>query len=291
MQYAGWSCNIPLVNNQTLQVLFLDLLNPPRLDKSSIKKSFNRAAKSYDHAAILHEEVLNRLLYRLQYIRHQPASVIDIGCGTGKALKGLFKTYPRSKIISLDLACSMLQRARQRYGLLRKKRMVNADMERMPFADDSFDLLFSNLALPWVNDLGGTLHEFARIGRSGSLLMFATLGPGTLQELRESWFEIDQNPHVHQFIDMHDVGDAMMAAGFSQPVVDAETIRLEYQEFRQIIADLKNTGASNADKYRSKGLTTPAQFKRLEQCYRQSGYDGGKFIASYEVVYGHAWLP
>jgi malonyl-CoA O-methyltransferase len=269
----------------------LDLLNPPRLDKSSIKKSFERAAKSYDHAAILDEEVLNRLLDRLQYIRLQPAAVIDIGCGTGKALNGLFKTYPKSKIISLDLAHSMLRQARSRYGLLRKKRVVNADMENMPFADDSFDLLFSNLALQWVDDLSGTFREFTRIGRSGSLLMFATFGPDTLKELRESWFEIDQYPHVHQFIDMHDVGDAMMAAGFSQPVVDAETIRLEYQEFRQIFEDLKNTGASNAEKNRSKGLMTPAKLKRLEQSYRCLGYDAGKFIASYEVVYGHAWLP
>ena len=269
----------------------MDLLNPPRLDKPSIKKSFNRAAKSYDFAAILHEEVLNRLLHRLQYIRHQPVNVIDIGCGTGKALKGLFKTYPKSKIISLDLAYSMLQQTRQQYGLLRKKRIVNADMENMPFANDSFDLLFSNLALQWANDLGGTLHEFARIGRSGSLLMFTTFGPDTLKELRESWLEIDRNPHVHQFIDMHDIGDAMMAAGFSQPVVDAETIRLEYSEFRQIFEDLKNTGASNAEKNRSRGLMTPAKLKRLEQSYQRLGYDAGKFIASYEVVYGHAWLP
>jgi len=269
----------------------LDLLNPPRLDKPSIKKSFNRAAKSFDLAAIFHDEVLNRLLHRLQYIRHYPATVIDVGCGTGKALNGLFKTYPRSKIFSLDLAYSMLQQARQQYGLLRKKRLVNSDMERMPFADDSFDLLFSNLALQWANDLGGTLREFARIGRSGSLLMFATLGPGTLKELRESWFEIDRNPHVHQLIDMHDIGDAMMAAGFSQPVVDAETIRLEYREFRQILEDLKNTGASNADKNRSRGLMTPARLERMEQAYRRLGCDEGKYIASYEVVYGHAWLP
>ncbi|MFA9420688.1 MAG: malonyl-ACP O-methyltransferase BioC [Gammaproteobacteria bacterium] len=269
----------------------MDLLNPPRLDKSSIKKSFERAAKSYDHAAILDEEVLNRLLDRLQYIRLQPATVIDIGCGTGKALNNLQKTYPKSKIVSLDLAYSMLQQARSRYGLLRKKRVVNADMENMPFADDSFDLLFSNLALQWVDDLSGTFREFTRIGRGGSLLMFSTFGPDTLKELRESWFEIDRNPHVHQFIDMHDIGDAMMAAGFSQPVVDAETIRLEYPEFRQIFEDLKNTGASNAEKNRCRGLMTPAKLRRLEQSYRRLGYDQGKFIASYEVVYGHAWLP
>jgi malonyl-CoA O-methyltransferase len=261
------------------------------LEQSSIKKYFNRAAKSYDNAAILQKEVMSRLMQRLQYIRLQPTRLLDIGCGTGQAVVGLQKTYPRCNIVCLDLSWSMLQRTRQQYGLLRKKRLVNSDMERMPFVDDSFDLLFSSLALPWANDLPGTLKEFARIGRNGGLLMFATLGPGTLIELRESWAEIDQNPHVHQFIDMHDIGDAMMAAGFSQPVVDAETIRLEYRQFRQIFEDLKNTGASNADKNRSKGLTTPARLKRLEQCYQQRGFDAGKFIASYEIVYGHAWLP
>ncbi len=269
----------------------MDLLNPPRLDKLSVKKSFERAAKNYDRAAILQKEVLSRLLGRLEYIHHQPSTVIDIGCGTGLAVAGLRNRYPRSKITGLDLAFSMLQESKKHYGLLRRKRVVNADMEKMPFADCSFDLLFSNLALQWANDLGATLKEFARIASSGGLLMFATFGPGTLQALRESWSEVDQYPHVHQFIDMHDIGDALMASGFSQPVVDAENIRLEYGEFRQLLADLKNIGASNADKNRSRGLMTPAKLKRLEDCYRQLGYEQGKFIASYEVVYGHAWTP
>jgi malonyl-CoA O-methyltransferase len=269
----------------------LDLLNLPRLDKSSIKRSFNRAAKSYNRAAILQKEVLSRLLQRLDYIHHQPVSTIDIGCGTGKGIAGLQARYPRCRVVGLDLAFSMLQESKKQYGLFRKKSVVNSDMEKMPFADDSFDLLFSNLALHWVNDLSATFNELARIGRSGGLLMFVTFGPDTLKELRESWAEIDHNPHVHQFIDMHDIGDALMAAGFSQPVVDAESLRLEYQEFRQLFEDLKNTGASNAEKNRSHGLVTPAKFRRLEDCYRNSGFERGKYIASYELVYGHAWLP
>ena len=269
----------------------MDLLNPPRLDKLAVKKSFERAAKSYNYAAILHKEVLSRLLQRLDCIRHQPRAVIDIGCGTGNAVAGLQKRYSGSKIVGLDLAFSMLKESKKQYGLLRKKRVVNADMEKMPFADNSFDMLFSSLALQWVNDLGATFKEFARIGSRGSLLMFTTLGPGTLKELRESWSEIDQKPHVHQFIDMHDIGDALMASGFSAPVVDAENIRLEFQEFKHLFEDLKNTGASNADKNRSRGLMTPAKFKRLENHYRQLGFEQGKFIASYDFIYGHAWLP
>jgi len=268
----------------------LDLLNPPRLDKDSVKKTFNRAAKRYNKSAILQDEVLRRLLQRLQYIRLNPESIIDIGCGTGKAINGLREHYSRSKIVCMDMAFSMLGEACKQYGVLRKKRLVNADMERLPFADGSFDLLFSSLALQWANDLPATLADLARIGRQEGLLMFATFGPSTLSELRDSWFEIDRKPHVHQFVDMHDIGDALMAAGFSQPVVDAETIRLEYSSFREVLNDLKDIGASNADRNRRRGLMTPAKLRLLEEKYRESGFENGKFIASYEVVYGHAWV-
>jgi malonyl-CoA O-methyltransferase len=269
----------------------LDLLNPPRLDKRFVKKSFNRAAKSYDNAAILQEEVLNRLQQRLQYIRHRPETIIDVGCGTGKAFAGLFKRYPRARVYALDLAESMLAQARPRFGLLHKKRLVAADLEKMPFAPQCFDLVFSSLALQWCNDLNTALGEFARVSKPGALLMFSSFGPATLRELAASWEALEPHPHVHRFVDMHDVGDALMAAGFAQPVVDAETIRMEYNEFHALLADLRNIGASNADVGRRRGLTTPAKLARLEDSYRRHGFENGKFVASYEVVYGHAWHP
>jgi len=268
----------------------LDLLNPPRLDKGSVKKSFNRAAKSYNRVAILQEEVMQRLLQRLQYIRHEPQSLLDIGCGTGKAVSGLRKQYSGSNLVCMDLAYSMLLESRKAFGLLQKKRLINADMERLPFSSNSFDLLFSSLALQWANDLPATFKDLARIGRDGGLLMFATFGPATLSELRDAWLKLDQKPHVHAFIDMHDIGDMLMAAGFSQPVVDSEVIRLEYGNFRQVLDDLKGIGASNADRNRSRGLMTPAKLKSLEQAYLETGFENEKYIASYEVVYGHAWI-
>ena len=268
----------------------LDLLNPPRLDKRSVKKSFNRASKSYDNAAILHEEVLNRLLQRLQYIRHQPATIVDIGCGTGKGIRGLQKQYPRARVYAADIAFEMLVQARSRYRLLAKKRLVTADMEQLPFASQSFDLVFSSQALQWSNDLRTALAEFARVCKPGALLLFASFGPATLQELAHSWRVLDNTPHVHQFVDMHDVGDAMLAVGFAQPVVDAEIIRMEYPDFRTLLDDLKNVGATNADVGRRRGLTTPGQLRRLEAAYREHGYTDDKFIASFEVVYGHAWF-
>ena len=268
----------------------MDLLNPPRLDKQSVKNFSNRAAKIYDNAAILPEELLNRLLQRLQYIRHQPETIIDIGCGTGMGVSGLQKAYPRARVCAVDIAYEMLLQARSSFRLLSKKRLVTADMERLPFAAQAFDLVFSSLAMQWSNDLGATLREFARVSRPGALLMFSSFGPATLQELDASWQALDAHPHVHRFLDMHDVGDAMLAAGFAQPVVDAETIRVEYRDFRSLLDDLRNTGASNADVSRRRGLMTPATLRRLEQSYREHGFDNNKFVASYEVVYGHAWF-
>jgi len=268
----------------------LDLLNPPRLDKRTVKKCFNRAAKSYDNAAILHQEVLNRLLQRLQYMRHHPATIIDIGCGTGKGIQGLQKQYPRARVYAVDIAHEMLLQARSHYRFLAKKRLVAADMERLPFAPKSFDLVFSSLALPWSNDLPATLGELARVANPGALLLFSSFGPGTLQELAHSWRALDDYPHVHPFVDMHDVGDIMLASGFAQPVVDAEIIRLEYRDFRSLLDDLKNIGATNADVGRRRGLMTPGRLGQLEASYRQHGFEDDKFIASYEVVYGHAWF-
>ena len=268
----------------------MDLLNPPRLDKKSVKKFFNRAAKSYDNAAILQEEVQNRLLERLEYIRHQPATVIDIGCGTGKGLKRLDKVYRKARVYGADIAHAMLLRTRSRQSWLSRQPLVTADMERLPFANDVFDLIYSSLALQWSNDLLTTFREFERVSQSGALLLFSSFGPSTLRELAESWQALDVYPHVNRFVDMHDVGDAMLSAGFDQPVVDAETIRMEYGTFRGLLDDLKNIGATNADVSRRRGLMTPGQLRALEQRYREVGFENGKFIATYEVVYGHAWV-
>ena len=267
----------------------MDLLNPPRLDKDSIRRFADRASGSYDEAAVLAKEVRSRLLDRLQYIRHEPRMIADIGCGTGGAIRGLQKVYPGASVVAVDLSERMLKGARSGFRLWSRKRLVAADMERLPFASQSFDLVFSSLALPWCNDLKATLAEFSRIARPGALILFSSLGPGTLRELAQSWEVIDPTPRVHRFIDMHDVGDAMMAAGFSQPVVDAELIRMQYRRFDDLLDDLRNSGANNADRQRRRGLTTAAELRAVESEYRRQAFEAGCFTASFEIVYGHAW--
>lgn len=268
----------------------MNLLNPPRLDKKAVKKSFNRSALSYNKAAVLQHEVLERLTERLDYINLKPNTILDIGCGTGKGIKRLNKQYSKAKVIGFDLAFNMLQQSKKEFGLLNKSRLINADMEKLPIQKDSIDLIFSNLAIQWVNDLEQTLQEFKRIGRSEGLLMFTTFGPNTLWELNDSWQKIDQTPHVHRFIDMHDIGDILVRSGFAEPVMDSETIAMQYPTFKEVLVDLKNIGANNADKQRSKGLMTPSKFKSLENEYKKVGFKDNQYQASFEIIYGHAWL-
>lgn len=268
----------------------MNLLNPPRLDKEAVKKSFNRGAADYDRRAVLQAEVLQRLLERLQYIKLQPEWIVDLGCGTGQAIKPLIKKYRSAQVVALDMAHAMLQRARSHYGLFDRKHLLNADMEVLPFRNQSVDMIFSGLALQWSNDLLATFKEFKRVGRPGGMILFTTLGANTLNELRESWRLVDPVPRVHQFMDMHAVGDAMLAAGLSQPVVDMEEITLEYENFSDLMRDLKGIGATNANRNRSRGLMTPGKLKRLQQAYEQVAFHHDRYQATYEVVYGHAWF-
>lgn len=268
----------------------MNLLNPPRLDKSAVKKSFNRSACQYDRSAVLQAEVLSRLFERLEYIKLKPELVVDLGCGTGQGIKRLHKHYKKSTVLALDMADEMLLQAKKQYGLLNRKWLVNADMDRLPLKDKSVDLLFSSLALQWSNDLGQTFEEFRRVGREGGAILYATFGVNTLRELRESWAMVDSSPRVHQFIDMHDVGDLMLAAGLLQPVMDMDEITLEYKNFSDLMSDLKSIGATNAEKSRSRGLMTAGKLKRLREAYEQVGFKNGCYQVTYEVVYGHAWF-
>jgi malonyl-CoA O-methyltransferase len=268
----------------------VNLLNPPRLDKKAVKKSFNRSARSYDQSAVLQAEVLSRLLERLHYIKLEPKLIVDIGCGTGHAIRALRKQYKKSNILALDMADEMLLCAKKQYGLLDRKWMVNADMEQLPLQAGCVDLLFSNLALQWSNDLAQTLAEFKRVGNQGGLLMFTTFGVNTLKELRESFYQIDPSPRVHQFMDMHEIGDLIMTAGFLQPVMDMEEITMEYETFNNLMSDLKSIGATNAEKTRSRGLMTASKLNRLRKAYEQVAFKHGRYQATYEVIYGHAWL-
>jgi malonyl-CoA O-methyltransferase len=261
------------------------------LNKESIKDSFNRAAAGYDKVAVLQQEVGKRLVERLDWVRLAPEAVLDLGCGTGYTTTPLFKKYARARIYGLDIAIDMLAIARRRAPWFRKLHTVCADAEALPLADASCDLIFSNLTLQWCGDLDRVFRECRRVLRPGGLLLFSTLGPDTLIELRESWAAADGYNHVNAFIDMHDVGDALIRSALVEPVMDVEHITLTYKDVFGLMRDLKLLGAHNVTAGRPAGLTGKQRLQAMQAAYERFRTHAGLLPATYEVVYGHAWAP
>lgn len=267
------------------------------LDKARVRASFNRAAQSYDEAAVLQKLVRDEMLSRLDLINIAPKSILDAGCGTGHGSFAMQKRFKNAQVLSLDLALHMLQKTEMQRPILHKifgkNALLCADIESLPIANASIDLLWSNLALQWCNDLDAAFNEAIRVLKPNSLYIFSTFGPDTLKELRAA--SSNGNTHVSRFIDMHDIGDALVRAGFNAPVLDVERYTLTYDDVKSVMRDLKNIGAHNATVGRGRGLTGKSFLQNLVAQYEQfrqgAKESGGKLPATFEVIYGHAWKP
>lgn len=261
------------------------------LDRSLLRRAFERAALSYDQAAVVQREVGARLLERLDLIKLKPTMVVDIGCATGAITAMLLKKYRQAQVVCLELSPGMVAAARKRAPWLRPLRGVVGEPETLPLANASCDLIFSNLALPWCLDLERVFAEFRRVLKPGGALLFSTLGPDTLIELRCGWQAADLHNHVNAFFDMHDIGDALVRARLAEPVLDTERLTLTYPAVDRLMRDLKALGASNVTAGRARGLTGKGRLQALRDAYERFRRADGLLPVTCEVVYGHAWGP
>jgi malonyl-CoA O-methyltransferase len=252
----------------------------PGIDRRAARRRFERAAKTYPKFSRLEGEIAARMLERLDYIKLAPRRILDAGSGPPR--RALGKRYPQAVTIALDFSLPMLPRP----GLLARiggsrAVAVCADLERLPLADASVDLVWSNMALHWICDPLATFGEFLRVLAPNGLLMFSTLGPDSLKELRAA----AGAARVHAFTDMHDLGDMLLATGLSAPVMDMELLTLEYRDADSLLRDLRASGQTSARADRPRGLAGRQFARRLRSAL------GDQPKATFEIVYGHAWKP
>jgi malonyl-CoA O-methyltransferase len=259
-----------------------------RLDRPAMRDAFDRASESYEAAAVLQAKIGDELLGRLDFFKFQPKVVLDLGSGTGRGTMELKRRYRSALVAALDVAPGMLREARRHQRLFYRFERICGDALRLPFADSSVDLIFSNLMLQWCDPLDVAFSEIRRVLKPEGFCAFTTFGPDTLKELRAAWAAADGYNHVNQFTDMHDVGEALVRAGLTQPVLDVDRIQLTYPDTWALMKDLKTIGAHNVTEGRSRGLTGRARIARMQAAYETFRRDG-VVPATYEVIYGATW--
>ncbi|HEV7716778.1 MAG TPA: malonyl-ACP O-methyltransferase BioC [Steroidobacteraceae bacterium] len=259
-----------------------------RLDHAGVRNSFDRASGTYEAAAVLQARIADELVERLEFFKFEPHAVLDLGAGTGRLTRELKRRYRRATVVALDIAPGMLREARRNIGLFKRFERVCADVRRLPFADGSVDIAVSNVMLQWCDDLDTAFAELRRVLKPDGFFSFTTFGPDTLRELRAAWAAADDHSHVNTFIDMHDIGDALVRAGLTEPVLDVERVTLTYPDVLSLMRDLKTIGAHNVTAGRARGLTGRARLRRMEAAYESARRDN-LIPATYEVVYGAAW--
>lgn len=270
------------------------------LDHDLLRRRFGRAAATSDGADVLAREVARRMDERLDYIRTGPKRILDLGCGTGADLPRLAERFPDATLLAADFAPAMLARAGARLrpqggGLLRRliggrpatAPHVVADARALPLARGSLGLVWSNLMFPALADPLPAFREVHRTLEIGGLFMFSTLGPDTLRELR-AVLPAQRGERVHRFIDMHDLGDALVQAGFGDPVMDMEILTLTYADLDELLRDLRASGGNNAATARPRGLSGQRGWEVARVAYERLRRDG-RLPATFEIIQGHAW--
>lgn len=221
-------------------------------------------------------------------------TILDAGSATGAASPELAEIYRDSRIIRLDRSLHMLKQGRKRgfkaAWLLRGARVgeVQAEATRLPLQAGSVDLVFANMLMPWLDDLQAFFTEVGRVLRKDGLFAFSSLGPDSLLELREAWAMVDNSEHVSSFIDMHDVGDALLRAGLREPVLDTDYLTLRYRNADGLLRDLTRAGARNCLLGRRTSLTGKGRFADMKKTLDSSSSEG-ELPVRLELVFGHAW--
>lgn len=275
------------------------MLSPPDIDPSAVRQQFSRRARQSPRADFLLREVESRMFERLSLVQLEPKRIVDVGCGRGDGLLALKRRYPQASLVGVDAAVGVVRAARQALtppsrGFFSRMLagsgpepiagLTAGDAHALPLANASVDLVWSNLALHWFESPQRAIEEWYRVMRPEALLDFSFFGVDTFAELRAL------GARTMLFHDMHDIGDALMAAGFSEPVMDMQRLTLTWKTPQALLADVRALGG-NALRSRFRGLLgRRAQEEWLRAIDSMRG-DDGLIRCTIEIAFGHAWCP
>ena len=259
------------------------------IDPRNVRAAFDAAAEDYDAYSILQRTITDRLLESFEHIKIAPKRILDLGSGTGYGSLALKQKFNKAHVYQTDISENMLRFSKKgSRRFFSRDHFLCANAAQIPLSDNSIDLVFSSLMLQWCQNLDAVFAEVVRVLKSGGVFVFSSFGPDTLYELRESWRQVDSKTHVNAFVDMHDVGDALVRAGLDAPVLNTERITLTFDDCWQLMRELKKIGASNVNQGRSRALSGKGKLNSMIQHYEHYRKDN-KLPATDEVVYGHAW--
>ncbi len=258
------------------------------LRSKDVRQRFDRAADHFDEFDFVHAVTRAGLLARLEPMVVTANTIVDLGCATGTAYKALAKRFRGAQVIGVDQSPRMLQQAAKKKPWLAKYSFVEASADSMPLADQSVDIVFCNQLLPWVDDAPLVFDEVNRILRKDGLFIFASLGPDSFSELRRAWQASDHGEHVSQFSDMHDLGDAAVRAGLSDPVLDVDRLTVTYADTAALFRDLTGCAARNCRAERAVFLTGKDRFAAMSEALQPPGSQA-TIALELELVYGHCW--
>jgi len=255
------------------------------LNLRDVRRRFDRAATDFDTADFVHSTTREGLLARLSPMLIDARTIVDLGCATGAASRGLSRKFRRAHIISVDLSQQMLRQAQRKRSFFGRRSMLQANATALPLAGQSVDVVFANLLLPWISDPATLFTEIARVLRNEGLFVFSALGPDSLRELRQAWQSVANGVHVNRFLDMHDIGDAAVSAGLRDPVLDIDRLQVTYEKPQALFDDLTATGGRNSLLNRRRSLLGRAQFEAMTAALAGAG----ALTLDLELIYGHCW--
>ena len=254
----------------------------------NIERKSDAAAITFSKHDFIHHHCRNDLIERMQLMNLNPKIAVDLGCAIGSSSRFLAKHYKKCHIFSLDLSLNMLIESRKKRSFLTPISEIQASANSLPFKNNSIDLIFANLLMPWIEDLPLFFTEISRILKNDGLFIFSTLGPDSLQNIKSIWSKVDDFEHVNPFIDMHIIGDQILQSGIGDPVLDAEKLTINYKDINSLFSDIKNSGSTYCLKDKNPALKGKKKFKEFKLALRKS-MTKDQFNIELELIYGHAW--